>query len=86
MIYQDTAVRAPKRSERLVYWLAQHWLWVFNIAWGVFVVTPWLAPVFMKIGPVETICAANAPVLPIRTIVPARIVAGSLMSRPPRRG
>jgi uncharacterized membrane protein len=50
MIYQIVAVRAPKRSERLVYWLAQHWLWVFNLAWGVFVITPWLAPVFMKIG------------------------------------
>jgi len=39
-----------KRSERWVYWLAKHWLAVFNIAWGVFVITPFLAPVFMRIG------------------------------------
>src|SRR5512137_2621761 len=39
-----------KRSERGVYWLARHWLAVFNIAWGVFVITPFLAPVFMQIG------------------------------------
>jgi uncharacterized membrane protein len=42
--------RAPKRSERLVYWLSHHWLLVFNIAWSAFVIAPWLAPVFMKIG------------------------------------
>jgi uncharacterized membrane protein len=30
--------------------LTDHWLLVFNLAWGVFVLAPWLAPVFMKIG------------------------------------
>ncbi len=44
------AVRAPKRSERILYWLTDHWLLAFNIAWGVFVIMPWLAPVFMKVG------------------------------------
>ena len=42
--------RAPRRSERFVYWLARHWLAVFMIAWGVFVILPWLAPVLMKLG------------------------------------
>jgi uncharacterized membrane protein len=39
-----------KRSERWVYRLAKHWLAVFNIAWGVFVIAPFLAPMFMQIG------------------------------------
>lgn len=42
--------RPPRRSERLVLWLASHWLLAFNVAWGAFVVLPWFAPVFMKIG------------------------------------
>ena len=42
--------RAPRRSERFVHWLSQHWLLAFNIAWGVFVIAPWLAPVLMNIG------------------------------------
>ena len=50
MAYQSIAVRAPKRSERWLHGLSQHWLLVFNIAWGVFVITPFLAPVFMQIG------------------------------------
>jgi uncharacterized membrane protein len=41
---------ALKRSERFVYWLAKHWLAIFNIAWGVFVIMPFLAPVFMQFG------------------------------------
>jgi uncharacterized membrane protein len=39
-----------KRSERFVLWFAKHWLAVFNIVWGVFVILPFLAPVFMQIG------------------------------------
>jgi uncharacterized membrane protein len=39
-----------KRSERGVYWFAKHWLAIFNIAWGMFVIAPFLAPVFMQIG------------------------------------
>ncbi|CAG0936899.1 hypothetical protein TFLX_05796 [Thermoflexales bacterium] len=41
---------ALKRSERGVYWLATHWLAVFNVAWGAFVVAPFLAPVLMQAG------------------------------------
>ena len=29
---------------------ARHWLLIFNLLWGVFVIAPWLAPVLMKIG------------------------------------
>ena len=35
---------------RAVLWLARHWLAVFNILWGVFVILPWLAPVMMRVG------------------------------------
>src|SRR4030066_382270 len=42
--------RPLRRSERLVYWLSDHWLLAFNIVWGVFVIAPWLAPVFTQIG------------------------------------
>ena len=47
----STAVqRAPHAAQRTVYWLSAHWLLVFNAIWGVFVVVPWLAPVFMRLG------------------------------------
>lgn len=45
-----TTVPSVRRSERLALWFGKHWLAVFNIAWGVFVVLPFLAPVFMQIG------------------------------------
>ncbi len=50
MSTSTVAQRAPHASERIVYWLSAHWLLVFNAAWGVFVIVPWLAPVFMKLG------------------------------------
>ncbi len=50
MANQAIALPASKRSERWLYGLSRHWLLVFNIAWGAFVIMPWLAPVFMKIG------------------------------------
>jgi uncharacterized membrane protein len=33
-----------------VLWLARHWLAVFNMAWGIFVILPWLAPIFLRLG------------------------------------
>jgi uncharacterized membrane protein len=36
--------------DRAVLWLARHWLAVFNMVWGVFVILPWLAPVMMHAG------------------------------------
>lgn len=37
-------------QERLSYWLARHWMWVFSVAWGVVIGLPFVAPVFMEIG------------------------------------
>lgn len=44
------AVRPAKRSERSLLHLSRHWLTLFIVGWGVFVILPWLAPFFMKIG------------------------------------
>jgi uncharacterized membrane protein len=49
MAYAASALPV-KRSERFTLWFARHWLALFNIAWGVFVILPFLAPVFMQIG------------------------------------
>jgi len=32
------------------HWFEAHWLLAFNTGWGVFVILPWLAPIFMGIG------------------------------------
>lgn len=47
---QFSNLQPAKRSDRFVLWLSHHWLLAFNIVWGLFVIGPWLAPVFMKIG------------------------------------
>jgi uncharacterized membrane protein len=39
-----------KWYERFDLWLSRHWLAVFNTFVGVFVVMPYLAPVFMRLG------------------------------------
>jgi len=39
-----------KWYERFDLWLSRHWLALFSIVVGVFVVTPYLAPVFMRLG------------------------------------
>ena len=36
--------------DRAALWLAHHWLAVFNVVWGAFVILPWLAPVMMHAG------------------------------------
>ncbi len=45
-----TVVTTLKWSERFDLWLSRHWLAVFNTVAGVFVVTPYLAPVFRWLG------------------------------------
>jgi uncharacterized membrane protein len=50
MAYRMLAVRPMTRSERLTWWLTHYWLVAFILCWGVFVILPWLAPIFMKIG------------------------------------
>ncbi|MGQ0602073.1 MAG: DUF2085 domain-containing protein [Anaerolineales bacterium] len=37
-------------ANRAVYWLSRHWLLVVNVASGVYVGLPWLAPVFVHLG------------------------------------
>lgn len=38
------------RADRLIYWTSLYWLPLFALFWGIFVLLPWLAPFFMKIG------------------------------------
>ncbi len=48
---RTVALEQPvRRMQRFVYWLSHHWLLAFNVVWAVFIVAPWLAPVFMQIG------------------------------------
>lgn len=35
---------------RALLGFARHWLLIFNLLWGAFVIAPWLAPVLMKSG------------------------------------
>ena len=37
-------------ANRLVTGIARHWLALFNIAWGLYVFLPFLAPIFMALG------------------------------------
>ncbi len=41
---------ASQAAGGLVVWIARHWLAFFNTAWGIYVLTPFLAPVFMHLG------------------------------------
>ena len=49
---QNEATRstATQVASGLVIWIARHWLALFNTAWGVYVLLPFLAPVFMDLG------------------------------------
>jgi len=38
------------RTDQLIYWLGKHWLVVVSILLGVYVIVPFLAPVFMAAG------------------------------------
>ncbi len=37
-------------AEKINRLFANHWLLIFNTAWGLFVILPWLAPLFMEWG------------------------------------
>lgn len=37
-------------ANRIVLWIARHWLALFNIGWGSYVVIPFLAPILMQAG------------------------------------
>src|SRR3989304_795465 len=42
--------RTSEKIVRLSLWLFEHWALVFSLLYGVFVVAPFLAPVFMRLG------------------------------------
>ena len=50
MIVTDQTWRARSRAQRVLLWFSRHWLAVFNVGWGIFVILPWLAPVLMRAG------------------------------------
>lgn len=37
----------PSLATRISYYIENYWLSIFNTAWGVFVILPWVAPVLM---------------------------------------
>jgi hypothetical protein len=39
-----------RRISRISLWLFEHWVAVFALVWGTFVIAPFLAPVFMRLG------------------------------------
>jgi uncharacterized membrane protein len=45
-----TTTAQPKPAQSLGDWLARHWLETFLVVYGLWVFTPFLAPVFMNIG------------------------------------
>ena len=50
---QNTVAATPAKKSRgssINRWFEKHWLLAFNTAWGIFVILPWLAPVFMVMG------------------------------------
>lgn len=45
-----TENRATEVANGLVVWIARHWLLLFNAAWALYVLTPFMAPIFMQLG------------------------------------
>ena len=45
-----TQARVVAASDSMTRWVAAHWLALVNLAWGVLVTVPWLAPVAMRAG------------------------------------
>lgn len=42
--------QASYKIHRGVNWFERHWLLIFNAFWGLFVILPWFAPLFMQLG------------------------------------
>ena len=42
--------RLSQTANNLVMWLARHWLFIFNTAWAMYVIVPFLAPIMMQVG------------------------------------
>jgi uncharacterized membrane protein len=47
---RDAAARIADAIDRLVAWMARHWLTIFNTIVALFVAVPFLAPVLMQLG------------------------------------
>jgi uncharacterized membrane protein len=47
---QPGRLAKPSAGARINRWFERHWLLAFNAAWGIFVILPWLAPIFMAAG------------------------------------
>jgi uncharacterized membrane protein len=39
-----------RAANGMVLWVARHWLFLFNLAWGLYVLVPFLAPILMQLG------------------------------------
>jgi hypothetical protein len=37
-------------ANRIVLWIARHWLAIFNTGWGLYTILPFLAPLLMHWG------------------------------------
>lgn len=49
-VISDRTAKIILAIDRLALNIAQHWLTYFNVIFGIFVITPFLAPAFMAIG------------------------------------
>jgi len=45
-----TTALAPKPKQSIISWISNHWFETFLLIYGLWVFTPWLAPVLMKLG------------------------------------
>src|SRR5258708_28378673 len=58
MMPDQTVVASPVRPDRttarrvmvMLLWLLDHWVLVFLVFFGIFVILPFLAPIFMHVG------------------------------------
>jgi uncharacterized membrane protein len=46
----DTASRVARAADGIILWIARHWLALFNVAFGLYVLLPLLAPVLLNAG------------------------------------
>lgn len=48
----NTSVQSPSidRLNRLAGWILKHWLLMLNVMMGIYVLTPFTAPIFMRLG------------------------------------
>ncbi len=42
--------KLSRTANGIVVWFARHWLAIFNTAWAIYVIMPFMAPIFMHLG------------------------------------